>query len=185
MTTTTSKYLGLFLCLLSISYSLGQTPPTRLEDNAGVSIGLLTFGINYEFPISQKMTLNAVLIYGAGFGGGSEGKIRYIFTPLIGAEARYYYNRARRIKKGKSIAENAGNFIVGDVSYTPNIGTISSGSNFNVIPSLLLGVNYGIRRNITRKLNYEFTFGIGSLFPEGRRAEIVPLLNIKLQYILF
>lgn len=80
--------------------------------------------------------------------------------------------------------ENSGNFIAAELGYASDIITLSSDDNVTINPTLLAGLKYGLRRNIVKNLNYEFDFGVGYATSSGLNT-IIPLLDFKLQYILF
>ena len=157
---------------------------TALQDNFGVHIGVIGAGINYEKVITDKFTLNTQLEYSGGFYKRLGNDTEFVFASVISLEPRYYYNRDRRLKKGKSIDFNVGNFIAGDISYGPVFGSIASDDDVEVVDSFVAGIKYGLRRKIVQKLNFEFAFGLGGLFSE-LDTEIVPLLDLKLQYVIF
>ncbi|HFS67123.1 MAG TPA: hypothetical protein ENK67_02820 [Flavobacteriia bacterium] len=52
---------------------------------------------------------------------GTNNKVDYIFTSIISAEPRYYYNFNKRIEKGKKILNNSTNYISAELFYVPDI----------------------------------------------------------------
>ncbi len=173
----------LLTCFGTTAYA--QDVDNSLRDNFGINVGLVTAGINYEKVITKDFTINTLLEYNGGFYARFEGDVEYIFASTISLEPRYYNNRNRRFNKGKNISNNVGNYLAGDFSFGPVIGTISSEDNVDVIDSYTVGAKYGLRRKVIGNLNFELAFGVGRLFSKGYDPETIPLLDIKLQYILF
>ncbi|TVZ51871.1 hypothetical protein [Dokdonia sp. Hel_I_53] len=179
------KKLLFYYLLLSSVYGFTQDTTPPLVDNFGINIGLINAGINYEKVLAKDFSVNTILEYNGGFYARFGGDTEYIFASTIALEPRYYYNRDRRLRKGKNISNNVGNYLAGDFSFGPVIGTISSDDNVGVVDSYVLGVKYGLRRKIVGDLNFELAFGVGKLFSKGYDSETIPILDLKLQYILF
>lgn len=183
------KIHRIFYTLISSAFILiptlvkAQNVPTPLIDNLGVNIQLIGLSINYEKVLKDNFTVNAAVNLQGGF-FGNDSEFNYVFGTYLSAEPRYYYNRNRRAAKGKKLDENSGNFIAAELGYASDIITISNAENITINPTFLVGLKYGLRRNITRNLNYEFDFGLGYARSSGNNA-IIPLLDLKLQYILF
>ena len=82
-----------------------------------LEIGLIQgIGLGFEIPVSQK----SIIEFGTGLGSGytiySENKFANtwdIANPAFYAQAKYknYYNRQKRLDKGKSVLNNSGNYV--------------------------------------------------------------------------
>lgn len=175
--------LIIIFIILNISKVNAQKVQNTLVDNFGVDVHLIGLGMNYEKVVQKDFSINLSANLQGGF-YGNDTNFNYIFGTYISAEPRYYYNRNRRASKGKKLVENSGNFIAAELGYASDIIILSSEDNITINPTFLAGLKYGLRRNITKNLNYEFDFGIGYATSSGVNT-IIPLLDFKLQYILF
>lgn len=97
---------------------------------------------------------------------------------------REYNNRERRFNKSKKLDQNAHNYLAAEFQVVPDFLILTNEQSVNYLTTYTLGAKYGLRRNITKNLNYEFEFGIGYLFTKNDNL-VLPLLDFKLQYVLF
>jgi hypothetical protein len=128
----------------------------------GVQTGFLGLWLQNE----RKITSNVALRLEAGldasfFGGLFYTETGYVLAPVLTVEPRYYYNLGRRIRKGKKISNNSGNFLSIKSSYAPNLFTISNYDNVQKVQNISLIPTYGIRRHIGNHFNYEVGLGYG------------------------
>lgn len=179
------KTLFILVSLLATQLTVAQNPANSdLQDNFGINLGLINVGINYEKAFGETFSVNSIFEYSGGFYSRLGGDLEYVIASSLSVEPRYYYNRNRRQNKGKNIDFNVGNFFAGDLSYAPIFGSISSNDNVEVLDSFVAGIKYGLRRKVVQKLNFEFAFGAGALFSE-LDTDILPILDLKLQYVIF
>lgn len=183
--TDMKSYILIILVLCSSLLFSQENVSKDLVDNFGVNLGLISAGINYEKAIAKDLSVNAILQYDGGFYSRLGGDTQYIFASTISLEPRYYYNRQRRLNRRKNISNNVGNYIAGDLSFGPVLGTISSDDEARALDSYIVGVKYGLRRKVIGNLNFELAFGVGKLFSNNYKSETIPILDIKLQYIIF
>ncbi len=86
-----------------------------------------------------------------------------LLVPVIKAEPRWYYNLNRRIRKGRDIKGNRGNFIALSTTYIPDWFIIDSNSDYDFYrrPILSIVPTWGIRRTLGKHFDYEVGIGIG------------------------
>ena len=71
-------------------------------------------GIAYEIPVLKKSTVSANI--GVGYGGSMKNTTEYasgflyMIAPFFDIEYRKFYNLEKRIRKGRSIQHNSGNY---------------------------------------------------------------------------
>lgn len=99
--------------------------------------------------------------YSGGLMKGTDQKLDYILTTKIIVSPRYYYNIEKRFKNGKKTMNNSANFIAIDLSYLPDWGTSTNRKNVGVDKSFAIIPKYGLRRAISKNLNFHFDFGVG------------------------
>lgn len=172
----------LFLFLFSLISSYGQTT----QKSQSVGFKLLGLEYYYEQPLNEKFTVNLhgglageLGYYRFSFGSWYEDEgWMYSLRGVVGADFRYYYNLAKRDRKGKSTYRNSGNFWAVDIKYlTPALVAEHFGSEYMILASPY----WGIRRVYKSNLFYELNLGlnIGTL---GGEWGLGGLYNIKVGY---
>lgn len=159
--------------------------PVTLENLFSANLNFIGAGITYERVLGDKVTTHFNASYQlVGASGGTGRDLDLIFAGNFSVGGRYYYNRERRFAKGKKLTQNAGNFWAGEFQVVPDF-TITKVDRFTrYLTTYTLGAKYGLRRNIVKNLNYEAEFGLGYVFTD-QDAIVFPLLEFKLQYVLF
>jgi len=174
----------IFLCCSLGAYAQESEPP--LEDLFSANINLVGLGISYERAVGNDFTTFFEANYQlAGlFKGSGDNDIDYAFAGNFILGGRYYYNRTRRFEKNKKLDDNAGNYLSLRGNIVPAFTLLSNDESTTLQTTYGLGALYGLRRNITTNLNYEFEFGV-SINGSKSELELFPLLQFKLQYVLF
>lgn len=172
------KKIFLWICLLSFGITQAQEAP-QVEDRYGVSAGIIGVWGFYEKAITKDFSLHSQVGYHGGFMMGTDAKLDYVFTTSIRVEPRYYYNLSKRDAKGKSTSNNAGNYIALEGSYVPDLLSSSNRENVEVSKSLYLIPKYGLRRNISSVLSFEFAFGIGYTWGEHNIKGTAVALDLR------
>lgn len=135
------------------------------QSKYGVQTGFLGLWFQNERRISNTVALRLELGLDAGFFWGYYyPKAGYVLVPVFTVEPRYYYNLERRKQKGKSIANNSGNFLSVKTSYKPNWFGISNYDNLKAVQNISAIPTFGIRRHIGNHFNYEAGFGYGFIY---------------------
>ena len=127
------------------------------QDNAGNSLQSLTklnlelqgFGVSFEPRLGKSLTLD--LSGGIGTGGYdiSSNSFSYVVfepTGFISITPKFYYNRNKRLAKGKSGLFNSGNYFGVRIKYTSKSIT----ENSEVWDALLFNAHWGMQRAIGR-----------------------------------
>lgn len=102
----------------------------------------------------------------------------------LSVEPRYYYNVARRIRKGKKIRNNSANFFSAEIFAYPDWLTSSNHDNINVVSTFGVVPKYGLNRSISEHLNFEFTIGFGYAWGENNYSEVAVALDLRLSFDL-
>ena len=103
-------------CLLAFILFCGKTLaqdtiPSVEKNITGIQIGPLGVWVNDEFRLTNKIALRAEAGLAAGYWAGSQFEgLGFLLTPAVRIEPRWYYNLDRRLRKGKEIKGNRGNF---------------------------------------------------------------------------
>ena len=165
------KKLLLTISLLSITcFAKSQT--ASLEKSIfGVQTGFLGVWVHNESKLSNQIVLRSELGFDSGIWGGDfYDKTGYVFTPVITAEPRWYYNLGKRESKSKRIDGNSGNFISLKTSFHPDWFVISNYENISIVSDISIVPTWGIRRNIGKHFNYEAGIGAGYRYIFAKQA---------------
>lgn len=176
--------ISLFLILTSLS---AMSQDASVEKSIfGIQTGFLGAWAYNESKLSDEFSLRTevgldVSVFDSFF---IPGEAKTVWSPVINLEPRWYYNLNSRKEKGKSIANNSGNFLSVKLSYHPDLFVISSTKNITIPNQISIIPTWGIRRNIGKYINYETGFGIGynrildNVF--GDKGEVIANLHIRI-----
>lgn len=154
----------IFTLSLMVLYVLSsQAQDASVEKSLfGAQAGFFGVWAYNESRLSNELTLRTELgldltVFNNFFISGT----RTLWTPVINLEPRWYYNLNKRKEKGRSIANNNGNFLSLKFSYNPDLFVISSEDNIFVPNQISIVPTWGIRRSIGKHFTYETGFGLG------------------------
>ncbi len=158
--------------------------PTMLK------INFIDPGIEYEIKVTKKSTL----MFGVGTGvslGSFNGHTEFGVFPSIEGHARYYNNIDRRIKKGKNISNNSGNYMSLMTLYQFSKSLI--GNLLYTSDAFLIGPVYGMQRTYNSGFNWGFEAGglyatreAGFFFnnEKSEYADYIPWANFSVGWII-
>lgn len=151
---------------------LVQAQDVRVEkDIVGVQLGLFGANLYNEHKLSDVIALRSQLSLEGGFRTGTVyDKTGFWLYPALSLETKWYYGQYRRVKKGKNISNNSGNYLSFKAQYSPDWFVISNESNLMNNNVLYLMPTFGIRRSFSKHFNYEFSIGYGFAQELGKNA---------------
>ncbi len=161
----------LMLLIKNVCSAQTETTPIVEKSIYGVQTGLFGVWIYNESKLSSKSTLRTEIGLDGGYSYGSNDspKSQYFMLPSLSLEPRWYYNFKNRIKDGKFIDNNSGNFLSLKSRFTPDLFVITNSnvkkysSEFALIPS------WGIRRYLGGNFDFETRLGLGYGFVFEKR----------------
>lgn len=175
-------------------WSLGQDSRSdaKLSSLAKFDLGGQGIGLTYEARLSNKMTSDI----SAGLGGGhdiGEGffEINYGYPAFyFSLTPKYFYNRQKRIDKGKATLFNSGNYLGLRFKFVAansrRVDTYGN-SSLNVYRNSILGnLHWGIQRAMGQ--HWTFNFHIGAGYAEDIDygfGTIYPAIDFKFSYVFF
>jgi hypothetical protein len=183
------KNLILILLLSGSVSAFAQLPAadTALHTLTKIDLGFQGVGLSYEPRTGSKTTVD----FAAGIGGGnkvSEDRNEYRWNILQPSlyfiiNPKFYYNRQKRIRKGKSYLNNAGNYIGARIKYVTGNG--SSNVNFVTYPALLFNVHWGIQRPLGQRWLVNAHAGLGYAIDvkSGWANILYPAIDVKFAYL--
>ncbi|RYE19692.1 MAG: hypothetical protein EOP45_12250 [Sphingobacteriaceae bacterium] len=181
------KLLLMSLLAASIFTASAQdsTGNTSLKSLTRLDLGFGGVGFTYEPRLGNKMTMDL----SAGAGGGynvHEGGVDYrwdLLQPSIYfiVNPKLYYNRQKRIRKGKSVLNNSGNYFGLRLKYTTE--SISSGNSYSS-QAALVNLHWGMQRPLGKKWVFNAHAGLGYARDIGTTfGTIYPALDVKFAYL--
>lgn len=132
--------------------------PETQKSMTGIQAGLLGAWGYYEFSAARLLAVRTEVGFNSGYGGGG-----VLVLPALTLEPRFYYNLDNRAAKGKTTTNNVGNFVA--ISHRYNYTGLNYSTNqefdFAEAHGLSVFARWGMRRNLTKHLNFETSFGLG------------------------
>lgn len=128
----------------------------------GVQLGIYPISAYNEFKLTNTIALRSEVGFSFGWSSSSRigGSSKWAVTPDVNVEPRYYYNLNRRSNLEKRTENNSGNYL--SVNFGYGAGNLAITSKYTeVYPTIHVIPMYGLRRNIGKKFNFEFAFGVG------------------------
>lgn len=152
----------------------------KAEDIFALKAGLIGGWVSYEKVLNENFTLNSEIGYEGGFLKGTNDKVDYVFTTIFSLEPRYYYNFNKRQVKGKNTNNNSANYISSEIFYVPDLLSSTNRENLDLNKSFGIIPKYGLRRNISDNLIFEFAIGIGYAWGENNTNGVTSTLDLRL-----
>lgn len=179
--------LQLFILTALQAISQEGFKPSLRSSQVKANLLLIGASANYEKSISRRTSLNfeASLNYGFfyAYNDWDEESFGYTLAPNLSIEGRHYYNLDKRVRKGKSIANNSGNFVslALGYSFTP----IAYDNMYND-PSIAITPSWGMQRGIGKRFSMELLLGYSLRYDSGaENLSTTPVIEFKFGYILY
>lgn len=176
-----------FFLPLSFLSAQDTTRQNDLQNLMKLDLGPRGVGFSFEPRVSKKMSIDL----SAGIGGGYDiafQEITYYWNLLnpalyVVVNPKYYYNRDKRLAKGKSNASNAGNYIGLGIRYTSR----AIGENTDVWDALLFNLHWGMQRAIGKRWTFNTHAGAGYAIDatdlSNSSGTVYPALDLRFSYI--
>ncbi len=154
------KQFTLFLLVTITFFGFSQEQQKASVEKSifGIQTGFLGVWAHNECKLSNEISLRTEVGLDMGF---IDSSYETIYIPSIRLEPRWYYNLDKRIRKGRKISNNSGNFLALNMIYNPDWFLIPNKDNVNVISTLAFVPKWGIKRTVGKYFTYETGIGIG------------------------
>lgn len=178
--------ITLVILLWSFSELMAQKSlnvDTALTSIKRIELGLQGFGVGYEHPIGNRITLDMAV----GAGGAywvEPGSLTYSWSLLqpalyVSVTPKWYFNREKRQRKGKSLALNAGNYL----GLRTKMVTANSDRVDPTFPTLLMNLHWGLQRPLGGRWLFQTHAGVGVANNLSQRGTMVyPALDFRFSY---
>ena len=169
-------------------FILGQSSDVnKLRNLVKLDLGLQGIGFTFEPRVGKNTTIDL----SAGIGGGyniSTDDLTYevdITNPALyfSVTPKFFYNRQKRIEKGKASLLNAGNYIGLRIKYT----TKGLSENSEIYDALLMNVHWGLQRTLGIKWSFMTHIGAGYAMDatdlNHANGTFYPALEFRFSYV--
>ena len=184
--------LSLLVLLFAFLANAGVLHSQELQMVPQIGLGTNGLDFSLEIPIAEKFTIEPAIGLGPSYDFRDRdalfskmGKHLILSAPSVhvSANGKFFFDRERRIRKGKSLLFNSGSFIGAKVEYVslPLTSDKFHGQSNTLITSLSIGGQL----NIGRYWKYGVTLGLGY----GRNLDFsygtfYPAYDFKVAYVL-
>lgn len=168
-----------------LTYGQEQNENQLEKTVTGVQLGLFGANLYNESRLASKIVLRSEISLNLAsiWGGDLYPKTGFVLYSQLTVLPKYYYNISDRVKRGKNVKNNSGNYIGLEVSYVPGNLTISNYDNMKTNNVLQFIPTYGIRRNFATNFNYEVKLGLGyGLNLDTNVSGMATNLGVKIGY---
>lgn len=175
------KKIGYALLLVSQTF-FAQQMDVDLEKLVKVNIGTQGADLAIELPLSNVVVLDV----SSGFGGlnkarnfedGYELSSERGLAYFAKAEAKFYFSRKRRAKKGNDLSGNSGSFIAFQTKFNNN------NSLFGKI--IFHDIHFGQQLPIGKNTLIAYHIGLGKISNlDYAYSQVMPSFGLKLSYLL-
>ncbi|WP_068595313.1 hypothetical protein [Vaginella massiliensis] len=173
-----------FLNLFLLGFAVTNAQETEYTSFGSAHAGLQGLELKYEVPFAYQFIFKG----GAGFGAGYyvDDAVHYVWSfqspiPFLKANIAWMYNKENRIAKGKSLRNNAGNFVALQAKYS--FGD-KHDDVFNQV--LFTAIHWGIQRTISGKFYFNTHVGLGYMHDQNTKENAVaPSLGLTFGYQFF
>ncbi|MBZ9629712.1 DUF3575 domain-containing protein [Salegentibacter sp. LM13S] len=175
------KSVLLFITVILFStQTFGQEAVAITNDQ--FSLNLVAPSIEWEVSTGQKSTIDLKLGTGIGYAkSGSESE--FGFFPHFASQYRYYYNFDKRIKKGKKVSENSGNYLAAIANIRSGnsiIGDLDLREDY----AILIGPAWGLQRTYNSGFKLNLNLGAGYGFNDIGDSYFSPFIGIQLGWLV-
>lgn len=174
-----SKKIIFIFCILLVNSLLSQQTYSSLSK---VELGGQGIELGYSHLISNSTFIDVSGGVGAGY-NADDGLAEYVFSlgkpiPFLKTSINYFYNKEKRLAKGKSIKNNSGNFLGFQMKYS-----FGNNDDIDFNKSLLTEFHWGIHRTLGGNFFFDSHIGIGYLHDYTvRNGSITPTIGISFGY---
>ena len=182
------KCISTSLLLTTSLFLFSQYSDTnKLRNLAKLDLGLQGIGLTFEPRVGKNTTIDL----SGGMGGGykiSTDDLTYevdFTNPALyfSVTPKFFYNRQKRIEKGKASLLNAGNYIGLRLKYT----TKGLSESSDIYDALLMNIHWGLQRALGRKWTFMTHIGAGYAMDATDlnhvSGTIYPALEFRFSYV--
>lgn len=184
--------LSLFVFLFALLTQASTLSSQSLQVVPKIGLGINGLDFSIEIPVAEKITIEPAVGFGPSYDFSDKDALTKkmgwhwaVLEPSVHASmyGKFFYNRDKRMRKGKSLLFNSGKFIGVKIKYVSK--PLTKEMYHGQTNTLLANLNWGGQRNIGRHWDYSYSVGLGY----GRNLDITygtfyPAFDLKVAYLL-
>jgi hypothetical protein len=184
------KLISTLACALFTNFLSAQqtVPGPLLQSLVKLDLGMRGVGFSYEPTLGNRVAIDL----SAGLGGGyyvADNYFEYRWILLDPAfylvvNPRWYYSRLKRLKKGKNMMGNAGNYIGLAIKYASS----TIGGSPDISDALLFNLHWGIQRSMGNSWVFNTHFGLGYAIDAAdlnkSPGSFYPAFDVRFAYLM-
>lgn len=182
--------LPLFVFLFALLTQASSLSSQSLQTIQKLGVGLNGIELAVEIPVAENITIEPAVGLGPSYdiSEWDSNWVSYhwaIAEPSVHASVygKLFYNRDKRMRKGKSMLFNSGKFIGAKIKYVSK--PLTDYEYHDMDNTLLVNLNWGGQRNIGRYWNYSYSIGLGYGYNlDYSRSTFYPAFDVKVAYVL-
>ena len=184
--------LSFFVFLFVLLIQAGAVSSQSLQTIQKIGLGINGLEVAMEIPIAENITIEPAVGLGPSYDFRDSGSLTSrmgwhwaVLEPSVHASVygKFFYNRDKRISKGKSMLFNSGKFIGLKVKYVSK--PLTDYEYHDMDNTLLANLNWGGQRNIGNHWNYSYSVGLGYGYNlDCSRSTFYPAFDLKVAYVL-
>jgi hypothetical protein len=169
---TTAMFRKKLSCIVLLFISINVFSQDNIGTDAEnvIKLTIIEPAVSYEKRIGKLQTLYvqafADIEFGIGYSSSLGNTSFFYASPAAGLQYRYYYNAARRKRKGKTTEMNSMNYIAPVYNMVLSAWGVTRDDyveeNRRPVHSVLLA--WGLQRNYTNRFSIDFNAGAGIVF---------------------
>lgn len=186
----TNNKLSHFVLLLALLIHAGALHSQSLQTVQKLGVGINGLELAVEIPVTDNITIEPAVGLGPSYdiSEWSANWVSYhwaIAEPSVHASVygKLFYNRDKRMRKGKSMLFNSGKFVGVKIKYVSK--PLTGYEYHDMDNTILANLNWGGQRNIGKYWNYSYSVGLGYGYNlDYSRSTFYPAYDFKVAYVL-
>lgn len=162
------------------SWCFGQDNDPRLSRQ--LSLNFLVPSIEYEMPLEENLSIDVQLGTAIGY-AKSDSSSEFGVFPVFQTQLRRYYNLEKRLKKGKKISNNSGNYFAALLEVRSGHSLIGE-LDLNEDYAAFAGPVWGLQRIYNSGFKLNLNIGAGYGLNNLGQSYFSPIIGIQLGWLL-
>ncbi len=185
--------LSFFFLLFALLTQASALSSQSLQTVQKIGLGINGLELAVEIPVTENISIEPAVGFGPSYDFDDRqdaitSKMGWHWALLepsihVSTYGKFFYNRDKRMHKGKSMLFNSGKFIGAKVKYVSK--PLTDYEYHGMHNTLITNLNWGGQRNIGKHWNYSYSVGLGYGYNlDYSRSTFYPAFDVKVAYVL-